>query len=295
MVPELALWWRAMALLALLVLALIGAGLVFGPPPSLAFRDFNLQRLQAFRTKHDPRDPQALRVVMLGNSRLKNATIEPAVFDRLAGQYGFRRVEHFRLVANWAVFSNFAPLLEDVRELQPDVYVIQMDLLVQEMAPTFENQLKFNYLRWLASGNGPWSWYEPEGEQLGLVCTTEKEPEQRASRAGQKLLADPESESPRLARRFIREVTAAGARVMLVSVPKTRTFEGVLPSASEEMLVAAGQLAAESPRVIVAPFTDPLPDDHFCDVTHLNRQGATAYSQWLIGRLATMQLTDAER
>jgi len=286
MVPELTLWRRAAMISLTVVAALFGIALTCEAPPSQAFLDFNLQRLRAFRSEHEPRDPRALRVVLLGNSRLKNATIDPAVFDAAAEGNGLPRVEAFRLVANWAIFSSFDPLLDEVRALEPDAYIIQMDLLVEEMAWPFKTQIAFNYLRWLVSGNGPWSWYEPKSEQLTLACTDERLPEQRASRAGEKLIVDIESASAQRAQAFIRAIVADGARVILVSVPKTQSFERVLPSASREMLATANTLAAEFPQVIVAPFTAALPDDLFCDVAHLNRAGAAAYSRWLIEQLA---------
>jgi hypothetical protein len=282
MVPELTLWRRAAILFLVVVVALFAVGLTCEPPPSEAFLDFNGQRLRAFRSEHEPRDPRTLRLVLLGNSRLKNATIDPAVLDAAAG----RKVEAFRLVANWAIFSNFSPLLDDVRALQPDAYVIQMDLLVEEMAQPFKTQISFNYLRWLVSGTGPWSWYEPESEQLVLACTDEQVPDQRAARAQDKLIVDLESPSARRAREFIRAIAADGTPVILVSVPKTQAFERVLPSASGDMLASANALADALPGVSVSAFTDRLPDDQFCDVTHLNRDGASVYSRWLIEQVA---------
>lgn len=291
-VPDLSLWRRSAAILSIVVFALIGLGLAVGAPPSQAYYDFNLQRLREFQNTHPTKGPDTLRVVMLGNSRLKNGTIAAADIDRWASQHGYSRIESFRLVANWAVFRNFAPLLEQIRTLQPDVYVVQMDLLVDDMAPVFKNQLAFTYLRWLTAGEGTWSWYEPREEQLGLVCTNEAQPEMRAARAVLKLTGDPQSESPRMARAFIRDVARAGAKVVLVTVPKSTAFEQVSPSVTETMLTAARQLATELPMVRVMPFSRSLPDDHFCDVTHLNRQGAAAYSRWLVEQLATEERAD---
>jgi hypothetical protein len=282
MVPELTLWRRAAIIFLAVGVALLAVGLTCEPPPSQAFLDFNVQRLRAFRSEHEPRDPQTLRLVLLGNSRFKNATIDPAIFDAAAEQ----KVEAFRLVANWAIFSNFEPLLDEVQALQPDAYVIQMDLLVEEMARPFKAQIAFSYLRWLSSGTGPWSWYEPESEQLVLACTDEQVPDQRTARAQEKLIVDLESPSARRALDFIRTITADGARVILVSVPKTQAFERVLPSASADMLASANALAAALPGVSVSVFTDALPDKQFCDVTHLNRDGASAYSRWLMEQVA---------
>lgn len=291
-VPDLSLWRRSVAVLSILVFALIGLGFAVGAPPSQAYYEFNLQRLRDFQASHAPRKQKSLRVVMIGNSRLKNGTIETADIARWAGEHGYSNIEAFRLVANWAVFKNFTPLLDQIRSLEPDVYVVQMDLLVDDMAPVFEHQLAFSYLRWLTAGEGTWSWYEPREEQLSLVCTNEGQPEMRAARAVLKLTSDPESESPQMARAFIRDVARAGARVVLVSVPKSDAFERLSPSVTDTMLTAARQLAAELPTVHVSPFSRTLPDDHFCDVTHLSRQGAAIYSRWLVDQLALGERAD---
>lgn len=289
-IPPLSLWPRAIAVFGLLVAAGIWLAYAVGAPPSQAFLEFNQQRLEEFRVRHGPKQGQALRVVMLGNSRLKNATIDDALSVQLAARFGPKRPEIFRLVANWAVFRDFEPFLDELDALEPDVYVLQMDLLVEETAVKFERHLALKYLRWLASGTGKWTWYEPVQEQLDLVCTTESEPEMRAMRAEAHLRVDPDGESSRLAQAFVRRVATSGARVLLVSVPKSTVFETVLPSASRAMLVSSRRLAAESSRVAVAAFTETLSDEHFCDVTHLNRKGAEAYSRWLIEQLASVQL-----
>jgi hypothetical protein len=290
MIPELSLWRRSAIVFLAAVTALFGLGLVCEPPPSQAFRDFNLQRVRAFRAEHEPRHPRTLRVVLLGSSRLKNATLAPDAFDEVGETAEFERIEAFRLVANWAVFATFEPLLDDVRALRPDVYVIQMDLLGDEMARPLKVQISFNYLRWLVSGSGSWSWYDAEREQLARVCTDEQTPDQRLDRAEANLVIDVESKSARRARDFIRTAIADGARVVLVSVPKTQAFERTLPSIREDMLASARNLAAELPQVTVVPYAGVLSDEHFCDVTHLNDRGAAVYSRWLIDQIMPTRL-----
>jgi hypothetical protein len=285
MIPDLSLWRRAAMVFLSVIAALFGLSLVNDAPPSEGFRDFNLQRLRAFRAEHEPRHPRALRVVMIGSSRLKNATLAEGAFDQIGGQSEFERIEVFRLVANWAVFATFEPLLDEVRDLQPDVYVIQMDLLGEEMARQLKVEISFNYLRWLMSGQGAWTWYEPEKEQLTQVCTDEHTPEQRLERTGENLIVDLESESARQARDFIRTVVAEGARVVIVSVPKTRAFERALPSVRQEMLTSARDLAKELPQVTVTPYPLVLSDEHFCDAAHLNDRGADVYSRWLVEQI----------
>ena len=290
MVPALALWRRSAAVVAIIAFALIAAVALVDAPASQAFVEFNHQRIRTFQDQHDPRRPRIPRVVLLGNSRLKNATIDTESPALSAAGAGPGRIESFRLVANWAVFRNFEPLLDEIRGLRADVYVIQMDLLVEEMAPSFQHELAFKYLRWLTAGKGAWTWYEPMKEQLDLVCTNESEPEMRATRAETKLIVDPSAASPRMAQEFIAAVTAAGARVLLVSVPKSEPFERILPSVSPTMIATARQIANSAPGVTIATYPNSLPIDHFCDVTHLNREGAAAYSRWLFDRLSSVRL-----
>jgi hypothetical protein len=289
-VPALAVWRHTAVVVAIIAFALIAAIALVDAPASQAFVEFNYQRIRAFQDRHDPKRPHILRVVLLGNSRLKNATIETESPALSAVSPGPGRIESFRLVANWAVFRNFEPLLDEIRALQADVYVIQMDLLVEEMAPAFQHQLAFRYLRWLTAGKGVWTWYEPMKEQLDLVCTNESEPEIRANRAETKLIVDPSAASPRMAQDFITAVTAAGARVLLVSIPKSEPFERIIPSASPTMIATARQIANSAPGVTIATYPNSLPIDHFCDVTHLNREGAAAYSRWLFDRLSSIRL-----
>ena len=290
MVPELSVWRQSLAALSVLVLALIFIGLMLGAPHSQAYREYNLQRLSEFRAEHDPRSPGALRIVMLGNSRLKNATIDPVMLERLAIDRGYRGLEQFRLVANWAVFRDFEPLLNDLQALDPDLYVVQLDLLVDEMTRTWIVELNYHYLRWLANGDGPWTWFEPQEEQLEPACAEHRFSDGRAFQADLKLVADPNAESPQMAREFIDAVARAGSRVLIVSVPKSNELEQRLPSVHVEALAAARSLQAQNASVSVAVFPTSLADQFFCDVTHLGPSGTEVFSRWLIDQLASSQV-----
>src|SRR5262245_48215264 len=147
MVPALELWRRAAAIAGAIAFGLYAITILVEAPASQGFIDFNLERVREFRDRHDPKPADTLRIVLIGNSRLKNATIDSQVLEQRSVGAGAKRIESFRLVANWAVFENFVPLLDEIRALHADVYVIQMDLLVEEMAPPFEHQLMFSYMR----------------------------------------------------------------------------------------------------------------------------------------------------
>jgi hypothetical protein len=290
MIPDLLVWRRAFAVVSVVVLAVIGAGLMLGPPQSQAYHDYNLKRLNEFRAQHDPRNPRALRVVMLGNSRLKNATIDSAMLERLATDRSFEGLEQFRLVANWAVFRNFEPLLDELQALDPDLYVIQLDMLADDMTRTWTVKLTYHYLRWLANGEGAWSWFEPQEEQLEAACAEHRFPNLRALRANLKLVTDPSAESPRMAHAFIEEVTGAGIPVLIVSVPKSDDLERELPSVNADALAVAESLQAQNPLVTAAIFPMSLPDELFCDTTHLGPLGSEVFSRWLMDQLASTQI-----
>ena len=286
MIPDLSLWRRAAAVLSLLVLTVAVSAFLVGVPLSDAFLDFNHQRLQEFRATHDPKAAAALRVVMLGNSRLKNATIDEALLKGLAAERGLDRIETFRLVADWAVFRNFEPLLDELEALDPDLYVIQLDLLAEEMTVNWRAQIAYHYVRWLARGEGQFTWFEPKGEQLGRVCAEGQFLDMRTSLADLKLKTDAGAYSPRLARNFIAKAAAGGARVLIVSVPKSAELEERLPSANPEALAAARALQGSYRSVDIALFPGKLSSDHFCDVSHLGPRGTQVYSRWLIEQLA---------
>jgi hypothetical protein len=293
MVPDLSVWRQSLAALGAIALVFVAAGLMLGAPHSHAYRDYNLQRLSEFRAQHEPRSSGTLRVVMLGNSRLKNATIDSTMLERLAINRGFSGLEQFRLVANWAVFRDFEPLLDDLQALDPDLYLIQLDLLADEMATTWTVQLNYHYLRWLANGEGPWTWFEPQEEQLEPACAEHRFSEARAFQADLKLVADPDAKSPRMARAFIDAVARTGGRVLIVSVPKSDELEQRLPSVHAGALAAARSLEAQNPSVSVAVFPTSLSDKFFCDVTHLGPPGTEVFSRWLIDQLASAQMAAA--
>lgn len=290
MVPDLSLWRRATAVLSILVLTAAASAYLLGAPRSDAYYDFNHRRLQEFRSAHDPRVETALRVVMLGNSRLKNATIDDALLAQLAAERGLDRIETFRLVGDWAVFRNFEPLLDEIEALDPDIYIIQLDLLADEMTVNWRTQIAYHYVRWLARGEGPFTWFEPKGEQLGRVCAEGQFLDMRTSLAELKLKSDTEGYSALLARDFVAKVATGGARVLFVSVPKSAELEEQIPSANPDALAAARTLENRYSSIDIAVFPDALPRDHFCDVSHLGPRGTEVYSRWLIEQMTAGQM-----
>ena len=92
----------AVAFAALAVTAFFYAAGEVEIPQSQAFLEFNPRRASEFAAA--PRGDE-LRVVMLGNSRLKYATLDKARLAGLAADLGYGRVRFLRLVNNRAVFE----------------------------------------------------------------------------------------------------------------------------------------------------------------------------------------------
>jgi hypothetical protein len=59
-----------------------------------------------------------------------------------------------RLVNNWAVFEDFAPLGDTIVAARPHLIVMQLDLLAQERAERARALLLREYVEWLMFGRG---------------------------------------------------------------------------------------------------------------------------------------------
>jgi hypothetical protein len=102
-----------------------------------------------------------------------------------------------------------------------------------------------------------------------------------------RLSFEPDGQSSRMAQEFIRRVTAKGARVLLVTIPKTGHLEELNPSINDELRAIAARMSDETGRTQLLVYPGQLSDDYYCDVSHMNEQGAEAYLHWLIPNLAS--------
>ncbi|MGH6933273.1 MAG: hypothetical protein ACREEE_12665 [Dongiaceae bacterium] len=289
-------WIRAAAICGGVVVIFAILGLFVGAPPSTGFIELNERRIAEFRAAHPIESPGTLRVVMLGNSRLKYATVDDATMRRVAAEQNVQSLEVFRVVANWAVFSNFEPLLDEIETLDADVYVLQLELVVEDMTELFKHILFLQHVRWKISGEGSWAWFEPDPEQFDTPC--DEAPgaaaDHRNFRGRFRLKTDPNSASALAAQEFIRNVTAKGARVVLVSIPKTSHLEELYPSIGDELRAISGRLSRETGGTQLLVYPGGLSDDYYCDVSHMNWMGAEAYLHWLLPNLASLRSVAAQ-
>ncbi|MFQ5784355.1 MAG: hypothetical protein ACE5H8_05970 [Alphaproteobacteria bacterium] len=258
------------------------------PPPSAAFDDFNRARIAAFA--RTPRDG-VLRVVALGNSRLKHATLDDGDLARLADEVGAGRMAFLRLVNNWAVFEDFEPFADDLLALKPDVIVLQLELLGAEHGRVGRQVFLVDYLFWRLLGFGPWNPRQVDQRDLQFAkpCADDRDALRLRGRVRMTeawIVDDGAGTSTKLARAFVARARAAGIRVVLLAVPKTERMEAVRPSARDGLVAAANNLERADDGLRLLRYPGAFADDRYCDFLHMNDRGRAEYSAWLVRELA---------
>jgi hypothetical protein len=284
--PPLIAWLWATALSALAVAGFFHAAHHVDIPQSHAFIEFNRARIEDFA---GTREEDALRVVMLGNSRLKYGTLDEAQLEELADHGGYGGMRFLRLVNNWAIFADFAALADDLLAAQPDVIVIQLELPAQERAERARALILREYVEWLLFGRDTWNPGNEDQRELqhGTPCASSENLEDRKRRVGRWLRIEPGAASADSARDFVARAVAQGAAVVVLPLPRTSTMERATAAATRELRAAAGQLISRQPGVrLMLPTT--VPDQLYCDLVHMNDLGRQRFSSWLVGALAEL-------
>jgi hypothetical protein len=282
--PPLIAWLWATALSALAVVGFFHAAHHVGVPQSQAFLEFNRARVEDFA---GTREEDELRVVMLGNSRLKYGTVDEAQLEELADRLGYGDMRFLRLVNNWATFADFAALADDLLAARPDVVVIQLELPAQERAERARALILREYVEWLLFGRDMWNPGNEDQRELqhGTPCASSENLEDRKRRVGRWLRLEPGGASAESARDFVAQAVALGAAVVVLPMPRTSTMERATEAATRELGAAASQLISRQPnvRLLVPP---AVPDQLYCDLVHMNDLGRQRFSRWLIAALA---------
>jgi len=272
-------WLLTASLVSLSVGCFLWAVARFDVPASAAFAAFNEARLADLSaTKRD----STARVVMLGNSRLKYATLTDDDLMRRAGA-GTAIV---RIVNNWAIFTDFEPLLESILQTAPTLIVLQEDLLGDGWS--FLNKLRHarQYVRWKLFGAGAWNpgVIDQRALQFDTPCSgevSERAVEQRLARTELWLVHDSDGVAAAAAYRFIERALSAGTDVVVLSIPRSGPMEAARPVT----LLDDPPEALRRAGVDVWRYTDPLADDYFCDTIHINAEGRERFSRWLLDNL----------
>ena len=292
-IPSTPLSVWTLALFLAVVLGFGGFECLFrwGPPGLTAFEQYNLGRVGEFSKRAADAD---LRIVMLGNSRLKYATPPDGEFSRLLSDASGRHVEVLRLVNNWAVFHDFAELLDPIAALKPDIIVLQLQLLGQERALGARSLILQDYVDWLISGNHqPWNpgGIDQAALQTAVPCVrdfSDAALHDRLVRTRQWLSFDPDSLSGKKAREWARAEAGAAAKVLILSIPRTPTIQQATGVDFDEQSSDVVDRLLGTQGISFARFDEPLPQDAFCDVVHMDEEGRQRLTAWLVGRLTAL-------
>ncbi|MEE9140901.1 MAG: hypothetical protein V3U18_09035, partial [Alphaproteobacteria bacterium] len=264
---------------------------------SQAFYEFNMARIDQFAEASTGRPADGLSVVMLGNSRLKYATLSEAEMVALAESRGLGEMRFLEFVNNWAIFEDFEGLAAPLLEAEPDLIVFQLELLVKERADFSRLLLLREYVLWQLLGIGPWNPgnIDQRALQFDRPCANDHSQDAiatRLERTERWLSYDALGRSARLARDFIATATVRGIPVVLLSIPKTQKAEEfpiLATSTLWRMLDHEVERLESNDKVSHWRYTAAIPDGEFCDVVHMNESARRNFSAWLVSRLTDMR------
>ena len=126
-------WIAAFGLAAGVIGAAWYAVTAAGIQPEAPFTDFNRARIESFAARASAAG--ARRVLLLGSSALKYATRGERDFGADVARAAGVPVETLRVTSNWGTFYDFAPLADDLLRAQPDLVVMESELLAADRPP----------------------------------------------------------------------------------------------------------------------------------------------------------------
>lgn len=225
---------------------------------------YNLNRINAVADRA-ARAPDSVTVVALGDTSLRDSTLDEREMSALAAKRGIERLHFLRIVHNRAEFADFEPLLDRILAIKPTLVLIDHALLTAERGAAEDLA---RYLRVLAG--------VPEGRPfLRDQAALQYRRDCGAETESQPVLTESADAAARV-RTFMARAWAAGIQVALVQVRQRPDGPG--PSAEDLPL---WRTAALNPA-------------HAC------RGGAaaesrTAFSAWMVGGVATLVANHRDR
>ena len=289
--PPLVTWFWGLFFGLCLTIAFLKMAVDAKLPPSSAFVAFNDARIEALAAGQTV--PDRLRIVLLGNSRLKYGTeVDPEGFSFSDDA----RFEVLRLVNNWATFEDFAPMADRILDLRPDMIVMQTDLLGRGRREWGRVFMYREYLNWRAFGHGPWNpgKIDHQEVQYATPCLNDQSQDRydwRVDVDSNWLIFDLESDGARNARGFIDKAADQGIRVVLLSMPITERVQSVLTPMDNLASDLLGELERDD-KVTKLTFPETVPNERFCDFVHMNEAGRATFTPWLAQQLSDLAGND---
>ena len=286
--PPFGTWIIALLVAAMATLALLGHSKLVGAPASMRFVEFNQERLDAYRNLRSDREYRGL-VVMFGTSALKYATNEePDFADRVSERVGYP-VDVLRIVNNWGVYGDFEPLMQAINELEPDLILLQPELLVTDRPWSRHILLEMDYLKARLRGKSSWDHRNenPENVQFDKPCWRRPgvyDIQTQLERRAPWITVDPDGPDARASRAFVVAAASADIRVALVDVPRRPDLEEQANGARREAF--RHPAVATTIRQIESWDPPSIAPELFCDISHVSPAGRDVYSSWLEQRVA---------
>lgn len=222
------------------------------------------------------RAASAERVVVLGDSRMENATRwEPTLEVALAD------AGHDVVVANLTAPArrspHYEPLFDEILEAQPDVVIVPIDIFrLSDERP--DRSLSARLRRSIGR-----DWEVQDLATRGCETRTAAQFEELVEHLGHNLVLLPPANVDR-ARAFLEQLGASGARVLFVDPPRSARLRARVES---RIIDYRTQVIAEFPgeHVIAAPAVDLDDSDYYCDESHLNVAGQRVYLDALVPQI----------
>lgn len=273
-------FWAAAFLSGFVILAVLkihGAN-----SPVDEFKVFNNARLERFAAH-----PARHKVIMLGDSRLKYATLPDENMAALATGSD-ASVAFLRIVQNQAQFSDFEPFLDGILNAKPDLLILQKPLLTRHRHNNVELRELQKFAVWaLTDGDGTWN---PDGVdqqslQYATPCTSVEPMSETISDQEFDAAVDevrkrgtPDAAGPNAAAAlaFVDAARHAGAHVVVLNAPATRSYWRIVA----EVFPDSGLDTARS-GVEEWAYPGEFPARDYCDLLHLLPDARATYSEWL--------------
>lgn len=248
-----------LALGGLAVLAVLWTGTLLYDQP---FAWYNLNRINALADRA-ARNFDSVSVVALGDTTLRDATLDERGMAELAAKRGVPNLEFLRIVHRQAQFADFEPLLDRLIAVKPTLILIDRSLLTASRGPMDELERYGHGLMRLYRGQ------THVQDQVALQYRRGCGPTPSAwLTGGSPGAVDGSSATAQQVRAFIDRAWAAGIRVALIEVHSR-------PAPRSNGLIAAA--SATEPTATAAPA---------CANREAGVDGRSAFSAWLTGGIA---------
>jgi hypothetical protein len=192
-----------------------------------------------------------------------------------------------RITHNASMARHFEGLWAPILGLKPALIVVEADLLTADSTPAWDDHA-FELQRLLLA--------VAKGNLATSVAAEQAEPDDRALAANvgrhqlrkQDFVQDRRFEVPPSARAIARlqAVTASGARVLVVGIPRCAEYEAYIREEKHRWLTQLQADPSWKGLLRVADFSKPLDESWFVDRAHLKSRGRVLFTDWYASQIA---------